>query len=155
MTILVRPRQREILDAQLARCRRVDNSFAHGAVAALGWLIAGGPGPLTGAIAARHDFGAIVHELAAAEAIIYGPPSIGREYALGVEHALLWAENATPAPPVPAEQKIQPAERGEDRNPSALDAGPPLIGMYRRVSPGAGGRSEAIAATTRRAGTCR
>jgi hypothetical protein len=101
MTIPTRLRQREILTAQLASCQRIDSSFSRGAVAALRWLTAGGPGPLTGAAAAPIDFGGIVHELAAAEAIIYGPPSTGREYACGVEHALLWAEFATSGPPRP------------------------------------------------------
>jgi hypothetical protein len=39
------------------------------------------------------------------EAIIYGPPSTGREYARGVEHALLWAESVTSGPPVPASSR--------------------------------------------------
>ena len=64
-----------------------------------------GPGPLTGAAAAPIGFGAIVHELAAAEAIIYGSPATGREYARGVEHALLWAEFATSAPPTSVEDR--------------------------------------------------
>jgi hypothetical protein len=101
-TIPIRLRQRAILDAQLAQCRRVDNSFTRGASAALHWLTAGGFGPLSGALATSITFPAIVHELAAAEAIIYGPPSAGREYARGVEHALLWAESVTAGPPVPA-----------------------------------------------------
>jgi hypothetical protein len=105
MTIPTRLRQREILDAQLAQCRRVDNSFTCGAAAALHWLTEGGVGPLSGALATSITFPAIVHELAAAEAIIYGPPSTGREYARGVEHALLWAESATSGPPVPASSR--------------------------------------------------
>jgi hypothetical protein len=96
-------RHREILDAQLARCRQVDNSFAQGSVAGLRWLTEGGPGPLTGALATSINFRSIVHELAVAEAFIYGPPSPGREYARGLEHALLWAKNATSGPPVAAE----------------------------------------------------
>ena len=104
-TIPTRLRQREILDAQLAQCRRVDNSFTRGAGAALHWLTDGGVAPLSGALATSITFPTIVHELAAAEAIIYGPPSTGREYAHGVEHALLWAESATSAPPVPASNR--------------------------------------------------
>jgi hypothetical protein len=53
-----RLRQREVLDAQLTQCRRVDNSFTRGAVAftrgavaALHWLTEGGGGPLSGALA--------------------------------------------------------------------------------------------------------
>ena len=104
-TIPIRLRQRAILDAQLAQCRRIDNRFTRGAGAALHWLTAGGFGPLSGALATSITFPAIVHELAAAEAIIYGPPSTGREYARGVEHALLWAESVTSGPPVPASSR--------------------------------------------------
>ena len=104
MTIPIRLRQREILTAHLAFCQRVDSSFSRGAVAALHWVTSGGLGPLTGA-AAPIDFGGIVRELAAAEAIIYGPPCTGRDYALGVEHALLWAEFATSGPPAPVEDR--------------------------------------------------
>jgi hypothetical protein len=42
ITFPTRLRQREILDAQLAQCRRVDNSFSRGAAAALHWLTDGG-----------------------------------------------------------------------------------------------------------------
>ena len=104
-TIPTRLRQREILDAQLAQCRRVDNSFSRGAAAALHWLTDGGVAPLSGALSTSITFQTIVHELAAAEAIIYGPPSTGREYAHGVEHALLWAESATSGPPVPTSNR--------------------------------------------------
>ena len=38
---------------------------------------------------------------AAAEAAIYGRPPTQRDYARGVEHALMWAQYATAAPPVP------------------------------------------------------
>jgi hypothetical protein len=109
MTVPTRLRQREILHAQLAACQRVDSSYARGAVAALSWLTTGGPAPLTGARSAALDFGGIVRELAAAEAIIYGPTCTGRDYARGVEHALLWAEFATAAPPVPPEDRIDRA----------------------------------------------
>ena len=61
-TIPTRLRQREILDAQLSQCRRVDNSFTRGAVAALHWLTEGGVGPLSGALATSITFPAIVHE---------------------------------------------------------------------------------------------
>ena len=110
MTIPTRLRQRGILTAQLASCQLVDSSFSRGTVAALRWLTAGGPGPLTGAAAAPIDFSGIVHELAAAEAIIYGPPSTGREYVCGVEHALLWAEFATSEPPRPRTESGPAAE---------------------------------------------
>jgi hypothetical protein len=87
-----------ILDAQLVQCRRVDNSFTQSAAAGLQWLTAGGPGPLTGTLATSIDFQSIVRELAVAEDIIFGSPSPGRDYARGLEHALLWAENATAGP---------------------------------------------------------
>jgi hypothetical protein len=67
--------------------------FERGASAALRWLPEGGPGPVTEEVgdgrptAAR----AIVQELAAAEALIYGPRSKRASYARGVEHALMWA----------------------------------------------------------------
>ena len=108
MTGPTRLRQREILHAQLAACQCVDSSY-WGVVAALSWLTTGGPAPLTGALSAALDFGGIVRELAAAEAIIYGRTCTGRDYARGVEHALLWAEFATAAPPVPPEDRIDRA----------------------------------------------
>jgi hypothetical protein len=111
MMIPTRLREREILDAQLTQCSRVDTSFTRGAVAALHWLTEGGPGPLTGALPTSITFQEIVHELAAAEAIIYGPPSTGREYARGLEHALLWAERATSGPPIPANNRSRPDNR--------------------------------------------
>jgi hypothetical protein len=86
--IPIRLRDREILDAQLVRCRQIDNSFTQGAAAGLRWLTAGGPGPLTGTLETLIDFRSVVHVLAAAEDIIYGPPSSGRDYARGLEHAL-------------------------------------------------------------------
>ena len=115
MTIPTRLRQRDILTAQLASCQGCDSSYGRGAAAALCWLTGCGPGPLTGAAAAPIGFGAIVHELAAAEAIIYGSPATGREYARGVEHALLWAECATSCPPVPAQDRSRSGS--DDRRP--------------------------------------
>jgi hypothetical protein len=117
MTVPTRLRQREILHAQLAACQCVDSSYARGAVAALSWLTTGGPAPLTGALSAALDFGGIVRELAAAEAIIYGPTCTGRDYARGVEHALLWAEFATAAPPVPPEDRI---DRAGERSTTSI-----------------------------------
>jgi hypothetical protein len=123
MKITTRLRQREILTAQLTCCQRVDSSFSQGAAAALRWLTSGGPAPLTGAAAAPVDFGGIVHELAAAEAIIYGPPSTGREYARGVEHALLWAEFATSAPPTPAKDCGRSGSNQRPLTSGSLDHG--------------------------------
>ena len=86
-------------------------AFNRGARDALGWLMTGGPGPLSRQpaeppVSAR----VIVRELAAAESVIYEQPvdpelpiepvatDRGR-YAAGVEHALMWAEMVTPEPP--------------------------------------------------------
>lgn len=101
-----RLRERSVLAAQMAELRAREDvgspQFRRGALDALRWLCVGGPGPLSGELAGlpvRSQ--AIVRELAAAEAIIYGEPSACRDYACGLEHALMWAECATPAPPVP------------------------------------------------------
>jgi hypothetical protein len=122
--IPIRLRDREILDAQLVRCRQIDNTFTQGAAAGLRWLTAGGPGPLTGTLATLIDFKSVVHELAAAETIIYGPPSSGRDYARGLEHALLWAENATSGPPVPIIDSRTPSPPRR-KTPRRLDLAPP------------------------------
>jgi hypothetical protein len=97
--------------AALATGAAAGVAFSRGARDALGWLMTGGRGPLTGEQAASPvPARAIVHELAAAEAVIYGQPA-DRElpgepgatdrsrYAAGVEHALMWAEMVTPEPP--------------------------------------------------------
>jgi hypothetical protein len=101
-----RLRDRSVLSAQIAelgeRKDAASPQFRQGAIDALRWLCVGGPGPLSGVLAGlpiRPEV--IVRELAAAEAIIYGEPSGCRDYACGLEHALMWAEFATPAPPVP------------------------------------------------------
>ena len=102
MTVIpTRLRHHEILDAQLVRCRRVDSGFTRGAAAGLHWLTVGGPGPLTGILATSVDCRSIVHELDVAQAVIDGPLCPGRDYVRGLEHALLWAENARSVPPVP------------------------------------------------------
>jgi hypothetical protein len=80
--------------------------FHEGARDALRWLLAGGPGPLTGFAAdppLRQR--AIVAELAAAEAWLYGPKSADRDYAAGLEHAVMWALAATPATPSAAQPR--------------------------------------------------
>lgn len=65
------------------------------------WMIEGGDGPLTGALLpCPVPDRALVRELAAAEDLIYGRPTCRRDYARGVEHALMWAQLATAAPPV-------------------------------------------------------
>ncbi len=104
------------LSAQLGvlgvECERTGSSFVRGARDALRWLVGGGPGPLTGALETPMVFPAIVRELAAAEAVIYGPPSAQRDYASGVEHALMWAQFATACPPTPPPRTVAvPAQR--------------------------------------------
>jgi hypothetical protein len=70
--------------------------FERGALAALRWLLDGGPGPVTGEVdRCSTDARTVVRELAAAEALIYGPGSGPVDYARGVEHALMWAQFAT------------------------------------------------------------
>lgn len=98
------------LSAQLhalgAESERTGSLFVRGARDALRWLLGGGPGPLTGALETPIAVPAIVHELAAAEAVIYGPPSAQRDYASGVEHALMWAQFATASPPTPPPRPV-------------------------------------------------
>jgi len=94
------------LSALCAESKRIASSFALGALAALQWLTEGGAGPLTGqAVSTPVTVRAVVHELAAAENLIYGRFSGKREYARGVQHALMWAQFATSAPPVPQQPK--------------------------------------------------
>jgi hypothetical protein len=108
----IRLRDRPALAAQIAalstevggRSAQEDGSsdFPRGALNALEWVTHGGPGPLTGMLAMVPVTGeAMVGELAATQDIIYGPPSRHRDYARGVEHALMWAQFATAAPPLP------------------------------------------------------
>ena len=113
MTSPARVREPEVLAEQMAalcaESKRTGSKFALGALDALQWLTEGGPGPLTGGAAQKPvTVRAVVHELAAAEAIIYGRQLSRREYAQGVEHALMWAQYATAAPPVP----LKPRPRG-------------------------------------------
>jgi hypothetical protein len=107
-----RLRDRQVIAAQIAvlsvhvarrRDREdVSTDFQRGALDALLWITDGGPGPLTGALAVLPvPLEMIVGELAAAEDIIYGRPSRHRDHACGVEHALMWAQYASPTPPVP------------------------------------------------------
>jgi hypothetical protein len=84
----------------LAAAGSLPANFCAGARAALLWATQGGCGPLTGTMTPPQPaMRAIVAELSAAEAIIYGRPSPLRDFAVGVEHALLWVERATPTPP--------------------------------------------------------
>jgi hypothetical protein len=112
-----RLRDRSVLSEQIAELReRTDAAtpqFRQGAMDALRWLCVGGPGPLSRVLAGVPVRpAAIVRELAAAEAIIYGEPTGCRDYASGLEHALMWAEFATPAPPVPERRRHAGAGAG-------------------------------------------
>ena len=70
--------------------------FERGALAALCWLLEDGPGPVTGELGGRPGTArAIVQELAAAEAVIYGTTTDRTDFARGVEHALMWARFVT------------------------------------------------------------
>jgi hypothetical protein len=107
VTTPARVRPPEVLAGQITVLRdahtRTSSEFVLGALDALQWLTEGGPGPLTAEAAAKPvTVRAVVHELAAAEAIIYGRRLNRRAYAQGVEHALMWAQYATAAPPVPS-----------------------------------------------------
>ena len=129
---MVIARQRAALDTRAA----AGVAFGRGARDALGWLMTGGRGPLTGEqavppVPAR----AIVHELAAAEAVIYGQPADSElpgepgatdrsRYAAGVEHALMWAEMVTPEP-TGAMSASRPARDGPgQRSLSTRASGP-------------------------------
>jgi hypothetical protein len=93
----------EQMSALCAESKRTGTKFSLGALDALQWLTNGGPGPLTGDVIQKPvTVRAVVHELAAAEAAIYGRRPTQRDYARGVEHALMWAQYATAAPPVPS-----------------------------------------------------
>jgi hypothetical protein len=110
VTTPARVRPSEVLTGQIATVcaasKGTRSRFVLGALDALQWLTASGPGPLTGDAAPEPvSVRAVVHELAAAEAVIHGRQLARREYAQGVEHALMWAQYATAAPPVPLEAK--------------------------------------------------
>ena len=116
MTSPVRVREPEVLAEQMAALcaasKRTASQFALGALDALQWLTHGGPGPLTTDVVQQPvTVRAVVHELAAAEAVIYGRRQSRREYARGVEHALMWAQYATAAPPAPLEWKPSASRR--------------------------------------------
>ena len=106
-----RLRDRRVLEEQLTALERQGDrgdktEFYRGALEALRWVIGGGPGPLTGCYEGSPvSVAAIVRELAAAEDLIYGRPSRYREYGLGLEHALMWAQFATAAPPLPVREQ--------------------------------------------------
>ena len=89
-------RDRESIAAQIAALRGDAAEFERGALAALCWLLEGGPGPVTDELCARPGTPrAIVRELAAAESVIYGARPERTDFARGVEHALMWAQFVT------------------------------------------------------------
>ena len=97
-------RDRQVIAAQIVALRGDPagpvGEFEGGAVAALCWLLEGGPGPVTGEVAGRPGTArVIVRELAAAEALIYGATTGRRDFARGVEHALMWAQFVTCSTP--------------------------------------------------------
>jgi hypothetical protein len=79
---------------------RREVGFDRGAHDVLRWLVEGGPGPLTGELVGLPIPAAvIVHELAAAEAVLFTAPGRCHRYAAGVLEALMWAQMATPTLP--------------------------------------------------------
>lgn len=103
MTAPVALRDSTVIAAEasaVAAAAAAGSTFHEGARDALRWLLTGGPGPLTGRITGLPiSLRAVVAELSTAESIAFGRPSCQRDYALGLEHALLWAELATPSRP--------------------------------------------------------
>lgn len=102
MTRPARLRDRDALNELMADLTSEPDAggFHQGARDALRWLVERGAGPLTGTTGGGLiTAAAVVRELAAAQELMYGPPSPGRDYAAGLEHALMWACLATPAPP--------------------------------------------------------
>lgn len=103
-------RDREVIAAQVVALRgdaaEPAGEFECGALAALCWLLEGGPGPVTGEVGGRagatRATRAIVRELAAAEAVIYGAATDRIDFAHGVEHALMWAQFVTCSTPAGA-----------------------------------------------------
>jgi hypothetical protein len=99
-----RLRERDVIDAEVAALREVDPM---GGSSGARWRRCNGcwkagPGPVTGEVGGRPTAArVIVHELAAAEALIYGARSERAGYAQGVEHALMWAQFATCSTPAP------------------------------------------------------
>jgi hypothetical protein len=141
------------LDA-LATAASLSAGFRAGAAAGLRWVTGGGPGPLTRVMATSPPaWRAVVAELSAAEAVIYGRPSARHDFALGVEHALLWAEFATPTPPsvrsapAPGTCEVPPdvSGPGEERLADTTSSAPPswpragVTGRARRSRPTAAG----------------
>jgi hypothetical protein len=108
-------RDREVIAAQVVAlgggAAGPAGEFERGALTALSWLLEGGPGPVTGeAVGGPSAARAIVRELAAAEALIYGATTDRSDFARGVEHALMWAQFVTCATPAGAAVGGRPGE---------------------------------------------
>jgi hypothetical protein len=83
--------QQELRDERrrLAAC---DTTFASGAGAAAGWVLRGGPGPITGHTAALPVTDPdLLSELAAADLVLAGSTGAAHAYAAGVGDGLRWA----------------------------------------------------------------
>jgi len=92
----------EQITALCAESERTASKFCLGALDALRWLTEGGPSPLTGLVAEKPVMiRSLVRELAVAEEQTYGRSPVRSNYAQGVLHALMWAQYATSAPPLP------------------------------------------------------
>jgi hypothetical protein len=116
MTRPARVREPQIVAEQIAalrvECERTASRFHVGALDALRWLTEGGPGPLTGHLAEKPLMvRSLVRELAVAEGESYGRNRAKGRYAQGVLHALMWAQYATTAPPVPLQPPAARAAR--------------------------------------------
>lgn len=86
-------------DAHAVAARR-EAGLDRGAHDTLSWLVEGGAGPLTGELVGLPiPATVVVHELAAAEAVLATSPGRCHPYAAGVLEALMWAEMATSEPP--------------------------------------------------------
>ena len=106
-------------DVHTAGARR-EAGFDRGAYDSLKWLVEGGPGPLTGELVGLPlPAAVIVHELAAAEAVLSTSPGRCHRYAAGVLEALMWAEMATPGAAIPGSPVREPGP-GRPRPISAV-----------------------------------
>jgi len=93
---------------------RREAGFDRGAYDTLTWLVEGGSGPLTGEMVGLPlPAAVIVHELAAAEAVLSTAPGRCHAYAGAVLETLMWAEMATPEPP----RALVPQSPAGERSP--------------------------------------
>jgi hypothetical protein len=90
----------EIRDEQRRLAACPDTAFVRGAGVAAGWVLRGGPGPLTGHVAALpisdRD---VASELAAADLVLVGSIGTAHAYAAGVGDGLRWAAGLAVEPP--------------------------------------------------------